>query len=310
MTSDPMAVVERALRRRRPLRPPRPRRAPGRPPASGCCDGRTRVLVVGEFKQGKSLLVNGLVGAPVCPTFDDVATAVPTVVRHAETPWTIVARCRPDGDAGRDPGATSSPTTSASRATPATARAGATPRSGSRGPCWPAGWRSSTPPASAGCRRCTARRRRPRCRRRTRCCSSPTPRRSTPAPELEFLAHAASVCPNVACVITKTDLLPAVAAHRRAGPGPPRRRRDQRPSIFAVSSTLRWHAVLHERRRGQRRVRLPRAGRVPAQAGARAGRPAGPARRGARRPRRHRADRGQPARRSAPRSRTRPPSPR
>jgi ribosome biogenesis GTPase A len=47
-------------------------------------DGRTRVLVVGEFKQGKSMLVNGLVGAPVCPTFDDIATAVPTVVRHAE----------------------------------------------------------------------------------------------------------------------------------------------------------------------------------------------------------------------------------
>ena len=59
-------------------------------------DGRTRVLVVGEFKQGKSLLVNGLVGAPVCPTFDDVATAVPTVVRHAEA--LDMALVRPDGE--------------------------------------------------------------------------------------------------------------------------------------------------------------------------------------------------------------------
>ncbi|MGH3821508.1 MAG: dynamin family protein, partial [Pseudonocardiaceae bacterium] len=43
-------------------------------------DERVRVLVVGEFKQGKSLLVNGLVRAPVCPVHDDMATSVPTVV--------------------------------------------------------------------------------------------------------------------------------------------------------------------------------------------------------------------------------------
>ncbi len=42
-----------------------------------------RVLVVGEFKQGKSSLVNALVEADVCPVDDDIATAVPTEVRHA-----------------------------------------------------------------------------------------------------------------------------------------------------------------------------------------------------------------------------------
>ncbi len=55
-------------------------------------DEQVRVLVVGEFKQGKSMLVNGLVGAPVCPMFDDVATAVPTVVRHAETVTVTLVR--------------------------------------------------------------------------------------------------------------------------------------------------------------------------------------------------------------------------
>jgi hypothetical protein len=45
-----------------------------------------RVLVVGEPKQGKSFLVNALVGAPVCAVGDDVATTVPTVVRHADAP--------------------------------------------------------------------------------------------------------------------------------------------------------------------------------------------------------------------------------
>jgi dynamin family protein len=42
------------------------------------------VVVAGEFKQGKSSLVNALVGAAVCPVDDDVATATPTYVRHGE----------------------------------------------------------------------------------------------------------------------------------------------------------------------------------------------------------------------------------
>jgi len=43
-----------------------------------------RVLVVGEFKQGKSSLVNALLGIDLCPVDDDVATCVPTVVRYGE----------------------------------------------------------------------------------------------------------------------------------------------------------------------------------------------------------------------------------
>jgi hypothetical protein len=53
-------------------------------------DPTIRVFVVGEFKQGKSMLINALVGAPVCPVDDDVATAVPTVVRHGEQPTAAV----------------------------------------------------------------------------------------------------------------------------------------------------------------------------------------------------------------------------
>jgi predicted GTPase len=44
------------------------------------------VVVAGEFKQGKSSLVNALVGATVCPVDDDVATAVPTYVRFGPEP--------------------------------------------------------------------------------------------------------------------------------------------------------------------------------------------------------------------------------
>jgi hypothetical protein len=54
-------------------------------------DTGARVLVVGDFKQGKSALVGELVGTPVCPVHDDVATRLPTVVRHgAETTAILV----------------------------------------------------------------------------------------------------------------------------------------------------------------------------------------------------------------------------
>ncbi len=41
-----------------------------------------QIGVVGEFKQGKSSLVNALVNVNICPVDDDIATAVPTVLRH------------------------------------------------------------------------------------------------------------------------------------------------------------------------------------------------------------------------------------
>ena len=49
-------------------------------------DPAVHVLVVGEFKQGKSTLVNALLNAPVCPVDDDIATAAPTLVSFSEQP--------------------------------------------------------------------------------------------------------------------------------------------------------------------------------------------------------------------------------
>ncbi len=45
-------------------------------------DPAVHIVVAGEFKQGKSSLVNALLGANVCPVDDDVATAVPTYLRY------------------------------------------------------------------------------------------------------------------------------------------------------------------------------------------------------------------------------------
>jgi hypothetical protein len=57
---------------------------------------RVTVVVMGEFKAGKSSLVNALVAADVCPVDVDVATAVPTVVEYADEP--VVEVMCVDGD--------------------------------------------------------------------------------------------------------------------------------------------------------------------------------------------------------------------
>lgn len=59
-------------------------------------DRDVRVIVVGEVKQGKSALVNTIVGAPVCPVDDVYATSVPTIVSYrAEPAATLVTEPTP-----------------------------------------------------------------------------------------------------------------------------------------------------------------------------------------------------------------------
>ena len=52
----------------------------------------TVVCVVGEFKKGKSALINALLASPVCPVDDDLATTAVTVVGYAEEPSATVRR--------------------------------------------------------------------------------------------------------------------------------------------------------------------------------------------------------------------------
>lgn len=67
-------------------------------------DPYVRVLVVGEYKQGKSKLINALVGAPVCPVDDDIATRVATVVGYGEAPSAaLLVREDPDAAVRRHP---------------------------------------------------------------------------------------------------------------------------------------------------------------------------------------------------------------
>ncbi|GAA5124711.1 dynamin family protein [Pseudonocardia adelaidensis] len=174
-------------------------------------DPSVRVLVVGEFKQGKSLLVNSLVSASVCPVDDDVATAVPTMVRHAAAPTAALVREPADGG---EPERTEIPIgelaghvsesgnpdnrqriSYAEVGLPRALLAGGlvlvdTPGVGGLGSAHGA----ATMAALAGADAVVL--------------VSDAAQEYT-KPELDFLATAMQVCPNVVAVLTKTDLYPA-----------------------------------------------------------------------------------------------------
>lgn len=64
---------------------------------------RISVAVVGEFKRGKSTLVNALLQTAVCPVDADIVTAVPTVVRFGEQASALAYPRGTDGASGSDP---------------------------------------------------------------------------------------------------------------------------------------------------------------------------------------------------------------
>jgi Dynamin family len=179
-------------------------------------DEQVRVLVVGEFKQGKSLLVNGLVKAPVCPVHDDLATSVPTVVRYADAPVAALVRLL-DSDSDDAPGRPTERVevpvdklaehvsesgnpgnvqkwSHAEVGLPRRILTGGlelvdTPGVGGLNSVHGAATMAMLPSADAVL------------------LVSDTSQEYT-APELEFLRQASKVCPNVACVLTKIDLYP------------------------------------------------------------------------------------------------------
>jgi replication fork clamp-binding protein CrfC len=198
-----------------------------------------RVLVVGEFKQGKSQLVNALLGLPVCPVDDDVATSVPTIVRHAETPSATlvyesgerreapveklaeyVSEAGNPGNAGR--------LRHADVGVPRKLLADGlvlvdTPGVGGLGSAHGAVTMAALPTADAVLLVSDA-------------------AQSYTRPELDFLDAAMRLCPNVACVVTKTDLYRhwrEITETDRAALAAARIDAE----VFPVSSTLRLHAI-------------------------------------------------------------------
>lgn len=198
------------------------------------------IVVAGEFKQGKSSLVNALVGAPVCPVDDDAATAVPTFVRHgdeasAELVW--------QGDEQRrepialadvrahvvENGAMDERVAGVEVRIPRAILAGGmvlvdTPGVGGLGSAHAAASLAAISLADAVLFVTSA-------------------AQELTRSEVDFLRRARGLCPTVACVLTKTDFYPAWRrireldeAHLAAESGPA-------VPLLAVSSSLRARAV-------------------------------------------------------------------
>jgi hypothetical protein len=183
-------------------------------------DPSFHVFVVGEYKQGKSSLVNALVNAPVCPVDDDIATSAPTAVRYAEEAGaTVLLRPAADDPAGaadeppepiREPIAIDQVAGYVTEASnPANERrvhavevgiprkllAGGlvlvdTPGVGGLGSPHTATTLGALPMADALVLVSDA-------------------SQELTAPEIEFLQTARRMCPNVLCVLTKIDFYPA-----------------------------------------------------------------------------------------------------
>ena len=213
-------------------------------------DPSVRVIVVGEFKQGKSQLVNALVNAPICPVDDDIATAVPTSVRYGEHPAAFVLSQRSSsgtietgGTVERDEVAVPELADYVSeRATPDRDRevTGAEvllPRKLLR-----SGLTLIDSPGVGGLTSAHA---------LTTLAALPSAHamlfisdasQEFTEPEIQFLRHAMRISPNVACVLTKTDLYPQwrqVEELNRAHLA----KIDPDITVFPVSSQVRLAAV-------------------------------------------------------------------
>jgi len=213
-------------------------------------DPNVRVIIVGEFKQGKSKLVNALVNAPVCPVDDDIATSVPTVVRHGDpaSATIVVPRQGSTNDDGEPE--------LERRQVPIEDLAGYVSENGNPGnrhklaaaevflprKLLSGGLSLVDSPGVGGLNSTHS---------FTTLTALPTAdatllvsdaSQEYTEPEIRFLRQAMRICPNVACVLTKTDLYPQwrqVAeldrAHlEKAAPG---------VGLFPVSAELRLHAA-------------------------------------------------------------------
>lgn len=173
-------------------------------------DPSVRVVVAGELGQGKSQLINALLGVEVCPVDDDVATVVTTVIRHGDTPEAALLTAGSDsGEVQRRRIRIDELARHVSeRGNPGNeqrllAAEVSVPRSILSG-----GLALIDSPGVGGLQSAHA---------LTTLAALPTAdavllvsdaSQEYTEPELQFVRQAMAVCPNVACILTKTDLYP------------------------------------------------------------------------------------------------------
>lgn len=222
--------------------------------ASRLAHPAVRILVVGEFKAGKSTLINRLVGADVCPVDDDIATTLPTVI-HAGPGDAVTAAVLYEGSDDGPPERETIPVTDAlaliTGTDPAPASADERPPLAIElavpgAPLLDAGIVLCDTPGAGGL-------------------GSPhmattigalplteavlfvtDAAQEITAPEAAFLATARKLCPEVYCVLTKTDFHPHWRRIAELDAGHLRRMGLPHPEVFPMSSALAAYGALHD----------------------------------------------------------------
>ncbi|WP_207454533.1 dynamin family protein [Herbiconiux sp. SYSU D00978] len=213
-------------------------------------DPSIRVIVVGEFKQGKSRLVNALVNAPVCPVDDDIATSAPTVVKQGATPSAVVVSLKDGMEASDGPAAIERtpipldqlPAYVSEHGNPGNERRILAAEVSLPRKILDGGLALVDSPGVGGLDSIHS---------LTTLSTLPTAdaallvsdaSQEYTAPEMQFLRQALRITPNVACVLTKTDLYPQwrrIAELDQAHVA----RLGQDIPFFPVSSDLRLEAI-------------------------------------------------------------------
>ena len=170
-------------------------------------EGRFYVACVGQFKRGKSTLLNALVGRALLPVGVLPVTSVPTVLRFGDR---IAARVRFRGGAWGTSKPASSPRTSPKTTTRRTGSASRPWRFSSRARCFPRASASSTRPGSGRSSPATRKRRARSCLTSTRRSSSSAPTR--PFPARRWRSSRRSRCASRPSCSSSTRPPPAAAA--------------------------------------------------------------------------------------------------
>lgn len=167
-----------------------------------------RVAVVGEFKKGKSSVVNSLVGGAVCPVDDDISTAVPTVLRYADT--LAISGISLDGDPPKE--TTHELSKDQMRAAIRGGNAFQRVEIALPSPLLKTGLILIDTPGVGGLQSEHALRTLAMLPSVHALLFVSDATQELTAPEVTFLANARRLCSNVVCVLAKTDIFPFVAA--------------------------------------------------------------------------------------------------
>jgi len=202
----------------------------------------TIVCVVGEFKQGKSSLVNALLGTAACAVDDDLATSVVTLVHFADPPRIDVRRREGDRTVIEQVDAAAAAELGSEVGNPRNERRIDRIDIGLAHPLLKSGLAIVDTPGMGGIGAGHASATLAFLPYADGLVFATDATAELSAPEVEFLRQASALCPTLICALTKIDMAPAWRRIAELNEGHLRRTGLEVP-IVGVSSNLRMAAI-------------------------------------------------------------------